>query len=139
MLAFQDVLYQNTVNSLPDSKILVCTKSGFSPEKEIMLITNISSFSHNVFNRLLFLGRKRLKVGICSKGLTLYYTIPTFKEAFSNQCWKRRKCWYQAFSPFPTIFSTLSRREIVILITFDLSSANAMNLVSSKYLSCGKE
>ena len=37
------------------------------------------------------------------------------------------------------MFSTLSRREIIILATFDLSSANALNLVSSKTLSFGKE
>ena len=31
------------------------------------------------------------------------------KEAFSKHCGKRRKCWSPAFSPFPTMFSTLSK------------------------------
>ena len=43
--------------------------------------------------------------------LSLYLTMPTFKdtekEAFGKHCWKRRKCWYPAFSAFPTMFSTL--------------------------------
>ena len=39
---------------------------------------------------------------------------------------------------FPTVFSTLSKREILILATFDLSSANAFKLVKSKILSNGK-
>ena len=71
--------------------------------------------------------------------LTLYHTIPTFnnpeEEGFGKHCWKRRKCWLPAFSPFPTVFSALSKREIVTLATFDLSSANALNLVMSKILS----
>ena len=33
---------------------------------------------------------------------------------------------------FPTVFSALSKREIVILATFNLSSASAFNLVMSK-------
>ena len=36
------------------------------------------------------------------------------------------------------MFSTLSKRAIVILATHDLSSANAFNLVPSKSLSFGK-
>ena len=44
-----------------------------------------------------------------------------------------------AFSPFPTVFSTLSKREIIIRGTYDLSSANTFNLVLSKNLSFGKE
>ena len=37
------------------------------------------------------------------------------------------------------MFSTLSTTEIIIFVTFNLSSANAFNLVWSKTLSCGKE
>ena len=43
----------------------------------------------------------------------------------------------QAISPFPTIFSTLSKTEIIIFVTFNLSSANAFNLDWFKILSCG--
>ena len=39
--------------------------------------------------------------------------IPTFndleKESFLKLCGKRRKCWWPAFSPFPTMFSTHSK------------------------------
>ena len=40
---------------------------------------------------------------------------------------------------FPAIFSTLSKTQIIILATYNLSSANALNLVLSKKLSFGKE
>ena len=40
--------------------------------------------------------------------------------------------------PFQTVFSTVSKKEIVILVTFILSSANAFNLVTSKISSFGK-
>ena len=40
--------------------------------------------------------------------LTLYYTIPTFKEPWKESslkhCEKRKECWKPAFSPFPTMF-----------------------------------
>ena len=69
----------------------------------------------------------------CRHKLTLYHTIPTLKdpegEAFYKHGGKRRKCWLPAFSPFPTMFSTLSRRKMLILATFDVLSANTLNLV----------
>ena len=37
------------------------------------------------------------------------------------------------------MFSTQSKTEIIILATFYLSSANALNLVMSKLLSFGKD
>ena len=40
---------------------------------------------------------------------------------------------------FPTMFATLSRRIFIISATFNLSSANALNLGQSKILSFGKE
>ena len=42
-----------------------------------------------------------------------------------------------AFSPFPTMFSTLSKILLGILATFKLSSANALNLDTSKILLFG--
>ena len=55
---------------------------------------------------------QRLSPLECSKFLlTRYHTILTFndheKESFWKHCGKRRKCWKPAFSPFPTMFSTL--------------------------------
>ena len=50
-----------------------------------------------------------------------------------------RKGENAAFSPFPTMFSTLSRTKIMIVATFNLSSANAFNLDQSRILSFGKE
>ena len=46
---------------------------------------------------------------------------------------------YHAFSSFPTMFSTLSKGEIIILATFNLPSAYAFNLNQSKILLFGKE
>ena len=40
-------------------------------------------------------------------------------------------------SPFPSMYSTLSKTEMTIFVTFKLSYANAFNLVWSKILSCG--
>ena len=66
-------------------------------EKEKTLITNISSFSYNVFKQQLTHG-----------SLTLYDTITNFnvldKEVFWKPCRKRRK-----FSPFPTKLSTFHK------------------------------
>ena len=61
---------------------------------------------------------------LSEKPLTFYHTVPPFndpnEEGFGKHCGKRRKCWWPAFSPFPTMFSTLSKREILILATFIL-------------------
>ena len=74
--------------------------------------------------------------------LTLYHTILPFHDPTEEGCektlGKRRKCWLPSFSPFPTMFSTSSRREIVILATFILLSVNAFKSVMSKILSFGK-
>ena len=43
-----------------------------------------------------------------------------------------------AFSSFHTVFSTLSRKEIINPATLNFSSANAFELVKSKILSFGK-
>ena len=50
--------------------------------------------------------------------------------------WEKEKLLLQAISHFPTMFSTLSKAEIIIFVTFNLSSAN-FNLIWSKILSCG--
>ena len=42
---------------------------------------------------------------------------------------------HPAFSSFPTVFSTRSKREIITLAMFNLSFANAFNLVTPKILS----
>ena len=45
--------------------------------------------------------------------LSLYLTIATVKdnekEDFGKHCWKRRKYWIPAFSPFPTMLSILAQ------------------------------
>ena len=58
------------------------------------------------------------------------------KEAFEIFVGKGDIACTSNFS-FPTIFSTLSKTELIIFVTFNLSSANALNLVWSKILSCG--
>ena len=61
-----------------------------------MLFTSIFSFSLNVFKKLL----------------------TTFKIKALENTGKRKKCWFPAFSAFPTVFSTLSKRKTIILATF---------------------
>ena len=84
-------------------------------EKKKILSTRIFSFSHNVFKRVIFQGRKK-PVPHNSKFLT---TLT--KTAFENIL-KGRKCWSTDFS-----------------VTFILSSASALNLDQSKILLLGKE
>ena len=71
--------------------------------------------------------------------LTLYQIIQTFnypkEEGFGNTVGKAGTAGNQKFSPFPTVFAHLQRLEIIILSTFNLSSANALNLVASQILS----
>ena len=73
---------------------------------------------------------------------TLYLMIPTFnhpEKALLKHSGKRRKCWLPAFSPFPTMFSTLSTSKTIILATFILLSANVFNLDQAEILSFGKD
>ena len=50
------------------------------------------------------------------------------KEPFENILGKGEKCWEPAFSPFPTMFSTLLKTNFSVWVIFTLSSANALNL-----------
>ena len=63
------------------------------------------------------------------------------KEAFRKNCRKRRKHWLQAFSPFPTMLSTLLNKHFDFQVTFFffLSSSNAFNLIQSRISLFGKE
>ena len=67
-----------------------------------------------------------------------YFTTQSLKQPVETM-WEKEKMLVTSIFPLTTVFSTLSRREIIILQTFDLSSANALNLVKSKNLPFGKE
>ena len=60
------------------------------------------------------------------------------EKVFKKKMGKGENADKPAFSPFPTVFSTLSKREIIILAIFNLS-ANHFDLVTSKILSLSKE
>ena len=72
--------------------------------------------------------------------LTHSHTMTPFdvsgKEAFWKHCGKRRNCLYKQFLLYPQYF-LLSKSEIIIFVTLNLSSVNAFNLVLSKILSYG--
>ena len=75
---------------------------------------------------------------------TLYHTIPTFndteEEGFGKHWGEKEKMLVTSIFSFSrSVFSTLSKRENIILATFNLSSTNAFNFVTSKILSFGKE
>ena len=53
--------------------------------------------------------------------------------------WEREKMLVTAFSPFPTMFSILSKIKIIVLADFILLSANTFNLDQSRILSSCKE
>ena len=49
-----------------------------------------------------------------------------------------KKCWLPGFSPFPTMFTSLSEVNTIILLTFNLPLANAFCLDQSNFLYFGK-
>ena len=61
------------------------------------------------------------------------------KKPFENLVGKGENAGNYHFSPFPTMFSTLSKTNINFSVTFILSSAKAFNLDQSEILSFGKE
>ena len=75
--------------------------------------------------------------------LTLYHTILAYndpeKENVRKHCGKRRKCWEPVFSPFPTMFSNISKSNFIFWFTFILSFANDFNLDQTSILLSGKE
>ena len=56
------------------------------------------------------------------------FAVSGKKKPFQNIVGKGENAGNQHFLFFPTIFSTLSKTEIIIYVTFILSSANALNL-----------
>ena len=57
-----------------------------------------------------------------------------------NTLWEKEKMLVKpAFSPFPTMFSILSMREINTLAKINLTSANDFNFVWSKFLLFGQQ
>ena len=55
-----------------------------------------------------------------------------------KHCGKSRKCWLLAFSPFPTVFSTLLEDFPPFSSNLKLSSAKSFSLEESKYYFLGK-
>ena len=60
----------------------------------------------------------------------------TLKRKALETLWENEK---MLVTSIPTVFSTLSNREIIILIIFNMASAKAFNLDKSNILSFGKE
>ena len=96
------------------------------------------SFSLGVFKSLILQTRKNQ--GLFGKGLTLYHAILDFydpkKEAFWNIVGKEYNAGKPAFS-FSIMFSTLSKSNLNLIISFILIYANAFNLDWSKMLLFG--
>ena len=127
-------------------------------QKEKLLETNNFSFSCSVFypsGELLchfhrIWNRRLQTLSICkSLKFVVWERINPFRHndtfwrlwerSLLKTLWEKEKLLLEAISPFPTMFSTLSKTEIINFLTFNLSSANAFNLDSSKILSFGKE
>ena len=60
------------------------------------------------------------------------------ERRFLKILWERRKCWLSAISPFPTIFSTLSKKKLYNLIHIEIVVCHAFNLDKDKILWFGK-
>ena len=59
---------------------------------------------------------------------------PPWETNLLKTLWEKEKLLVQAISHFPTMFSTLSKTEITIFVTFNLLSAQAFNMIWSKIL-----
>ena len=59
--------------------------------------------------------------------------------SFENMVGKGENAGYQHFLLFPQCFLFQTKKKNIILATFNLLSANGLNLVWSKILSSGKE
>ena len=70
---------------------------------------------------------------------TIITMIISVFDMVENIVEKGRKCWLPAFSPFSTMFSNVSKTEIIIVGTLNLSSATVFNLDQSKNMLFGKE
>ena len=86
----------------------------------------------------------QLSVNECTILKWIFNPFPhndTFRRLWERSLLKtlreKEKLLVQAISPLPTMFSTLSKTEIIIFVTFHLSSANAFNWDQSKILSSG--
>ena len=108
-------------------------------EKEKLLVMSNFSFSRSVFERLV--SHERQKVSLSGNGLKhkffggngqLYHTVQSCNHNKENTG-KRRKCRSTAFSLFTSMVLLIN------FATFNLSSANAFNLVQFKILFFGKE
>ena len=129
-------------NHWPWSKI--CTKFW---KKENLEAAVLCIFLHNWKFQFVFWGYLTL-LNICLE-ISLFFLPRINPFPHNNTCWclwercllktwEKEKLLLQAISPFPTMFSTISKTEIIIFVISNLSSANAFNLVRSKILSCGK-
>ena len=74
--------------------------------------------------------------------LQLFISLPhnsdfeiSFGRGLWKKLWKKEKMLETSFLSFShNVFFTLSKREIIILATFNLSCANAFNLVMSSFV-----
>ena len=106
-----------------------------------MLVESFFLFKSQCFQEPSYSGL--LTLGLFSTEFNLYHKITTFNDlsikSFEKIMEKGDKCWLPAFSPFPIMFSLLSRTNFTFSVTFILSSATASKLASSKILLFGKE
>ena len=84
---------------------------------------------------------KQMSQAISEWDLTLYHTVPTFnntekKKASENIAEKQKMLVTCIFSFSHNVF--FPETEIIILATFNLLSAKALDMVKSKKLSFGK-
>ena len=73
--------------------------------------------------------------------LRLYFIItkfPTFIDLL-NASAEKEKMGLPVFSPFLTLFSTLSKKNYIVLAKLKMSSAKAFDLHKAKTLSSGQE
>ena len=133
-----DACLTNSIHSL-ENKALPIGDGGLDFQEEAIHSHNdamklIKSLSQYVIHFCLFCTTQ-----VCV--LTLHHTILTFNDpervVLENIVGKGENAGKQHFLLFPTMFSTLSNTEVLILPVFHLSSANAFSLSVRRKLSCG--
>ena len=88
-------------------------KNGWFPAISPILISQsskkvfqLSHYSSNSLQNKIFFGLDQIQ-SICRRQMNCSLSYDFCLQSSRKHCGKRRKCWLPAFSPFPTMFSTV--------------------------------
>ena len=137
-------MYPNVSNNRQEKKLIIlCSSLSTTLSQAITSLFVYEEFWKHCWKRnqhfLLF---KRCFQPLPTKKwiytLSLSQTSPGFHvspvQAFWKHCGKRRNCLLRAISPFPPVFSTLSKNSLPFSSKLKLLSANSCSSKSLKFI-----